>query len=110
MLMGILGHIGNPEENNDELARSIVEQLKEALPPGGHLALYEAINIVPAYNDAIRTYSESGAVPYHLRSPSRSSSSSTGLNPSTPASCRSRSGGPTSTQPSSRKISTPGVV
>lgn len=68
MLMGILGHIGNPEENNDQFARSIVEQLKEALPAGGYIAIYEATNTVPAHNDAIRFYNESGAVPYFLRS------------------------------------------
>jgi SAM-dependent methyltransferase len=68
MLMGILGHIGNPEEDDDQFARSVVEQLKQALPAGGYLALYEAANTNPAYNEAIRIYNETGAVPYHLRS------------------------------------------
>jgi hypothetical protein len=67
MLMGILGHIGNPEENDDQFARSVVGCLKQALPAGGYLALYEATNTVPAHNEAIRLYNESGAVPYHLR-------------------------------------------
>jgi hypothetical protein len=67
MLMGILGHIGNPEENDDQFARSVVGQLKQALPAGGYLALYEATNTVPTHNEAIRLYNESGAVPYHLR-------------------------------------------
>jgi S-adenosyl methyltransferase len=69
MLMGILGHIGNPDENDDHFARSVVDQLKQALPAGGYLALYEATNTVPAHNEAIRAYNETGAVPYHLRSP-----------------------------------------
>jgi SAM-dependent methyltransferase len=68
MLMGILGHIGNPDEGDDQFARSVVEQLKNALPVGGYLALYEATNTEPAHNEAIRIYNETGAVPYHLRS------------------------------------------
>ena len=67
MLMGILGHIGNPEENDDRFARSVVGQLKQALPTRGYLALYEATDTVPAHNEAIRLYNETGAVPYHLR-------------------------------------------
>jgi hypothetical protein len=69
MLMGILGHIGNPDDHDDEYALSIVEQLKQALPPGGYLAVYEATNTSPAYNEAIRIYNETGAEPYHLRAP-----------------------------------------
>jgi hypothetical protein len=68
MLMGIIGHIGNPEEDDDRFARSVVDQLKQALPTGGYLALYEATNTIQAHNEAIRQYNESGAVPYHLRS------------------------------------------
>jgi hypothetical protein len=67
MLMGILGHIGNPAEDDDRFARSVVDQLKQALPSDGYLALYEATDTVPAHNEAIRHYNESGAVPYHLR-------------------------------------------
>jgi len=67
MLMGILGHIGNPDENDDQFARSVVAQLKQALPVGGYLAIYEATNTNPAYNEAIRIYNETGAAPYRLR-------------------------------------------
>jgi S-adenosyl methyltransferase len=35
MLMGVMGHIGNPGENDDEVARSIIDQLKDALPALG---------------------------------------------------------------------------
>lgn len=69
MLMGILGHIGAPHEHDDAEARSIVNRLKAALRPGGYLAVYEATNTVPAHNEAIREYNQSGAVPYYLRSP-----------------------------------------
>jgi hypothetical protein len=68
MLMGILGHIGNPGERDDLFARSVVGQLKQTLPADGYLALYEATDTVPAHNEAIRRYNESGAAPYHLRS------------------------------------------
>jgi hypothetical protein len=68
MLMGILGHIGDPKQGEDRFARSVVDELKEALPGGGYLALYEATDSVPAHNQAIRHYNESGAAPYHLRS------------------------------------------
>jgi S-adenosyl methyltransferase len=68
MLMGILGHIGNPGENDDQYARSVVDQLKQALPAGGYLALYEATDTVAAHNEAIRIYNETGAAPYYLRS------------------------------------------
>ncbi len=69
MLMGILGHIGNPDEGDDRAARSIVDDLKAALPSGGYLALYEATDADPAQNEATRIYNDSGAVPYHLRRP-----------------------------------------
>lgn len=69
MLMGILGHIGDPGEHEDQVARSIVDRLKDALPSGGYLALYEATDTDPAQNEATRLYNQSGAVPYHLRRP-----------------------------------------
>jgi O-methyltransferase involved in polyketide biosynthesis len=69
MLMGILGHIGDPDEDADQQARSIVDRLKAALPDGGYLALYEATDADPAQNEATRQYNQSGAVPYHLRRP-----------------------------------------
>jgi hypothetical protein len=59
----------NPEDNDDYVARSIVDRLKEALPSGGYLALYEDSNIDDAHNEAMRLYNESGAVPYRLREP-----------------------------------------
>ena len=67
LLMGILGHVGNPGERHDEVTRSIVDKLKAALPSGGYLALYEATDADPAQNEATRLYNESGAEPYHLR-------------------------------------------
>ena len=69
MLMGILGHIGDPREDDDRVARSIVDELKSALPTGSYLALYTATEADPAHTEATRQYNESGAAPYHLRSP-----------------------------------------
>jgi hypothetical protein len=69
MLMGILGHIGNPGEDGDQAALSIVNCLKSALPVGGYMVIRDATNTVPAHVEALRTYAETGAVPYHLRSP-----------------------------------------
>jgi hypothetical protein len=69
MLMGILGHIGNPAEDGDRVARSIVDQLKAALPSGGYLSVYDGADIDPEYVTGIEAYNASGAVPYRVRSP-----------------------------------------
>jgi O-methyltransferase involved in polyketide biosynthesis len=65
MLMGILGHIGDHDE-----ARSIVKRLLDALPSGSYLALNDGTNVISqAFAQAQQRYNESGALPYHLRSP-----------------------------------------
>jgi len=69
MLMGILGHIGNPDEDDDRVAQSIVGTLRAALPSGGYLALYDTSDAEPGQNDALRRYNESGAEPYRVRKP-----------------------------------------
>ncbi len=69
MLMGILGHIGNPEEDDDRAAQSIVGALREGLPSGGYLTLYDTSDTDPGQNDALRRYNESGADPYRVRRP-----------------------------------------
>ena len=66
MLMGIMGHVGDDEE-----ARSIVRRLLDALPSGGYLALCDGADTDPAGVVAQAQYNESGAIPYHLRSPER---------------------------------------
>ena len=67
MLMGILGHIGDPEDNDDRVAQSIVSKLKAELPSGGYLAIYDSSDIDAGLNDALHKYNESGAVPYRVR-------------------------------------------
>jgi len=66
MLLGILGHVGDYDE-----ARSIVKQLLDALPSGSYLALNDGTAIVnkERVEEAQRLYNQSGAVPYHPRSP-----------------------------------------
>jgi O-methyltransferase involved in polyketide biosynthesis len=64
MLLGILGHVGDDDE-----ARSIVRRLAGALPPGSYLALSDGANTSRAREEAHQRYSQTGAVPYHLRSP-----------------------------------------
>ncbi len=66
MLMGILGHVGDYDE-----ARSIVKRLMNALPSGSYLALDDGTDVVDkaAVEEAQGAYNESGAIPYHPRSP-----------------------------------------
>jgi hypothetical protein len=63
MLMGIMGHF------TDEEAYPIVSRLLDGLPSGSYFALYDGADTNEAFNEAQRGYNESGAVPYHLRSP-----------------------------------------
>ena len=69
MLMGVMGHIGNPFTDDDRVGRSIVEALKDALPSGGYFVMYEGINTDPEQNKALERYNASGAIPYHVREP-----------------------------------------
>jgi S-adenosyl methyltransferase len=59
----------SPGENDDEVARSIIDRLKDALPSGGYLVMYEGVDTDPAQAEALRQYNESGAIPYRLRQP-----------------------------------------
>ena len=63
MLMGIMGHF------TDDEAYPIVSQLVAGLPSGSYFALYDGANTNEAFNQAQQGYNDSGAVPYHLRSP-----------------------------------------
>jgi hypothetical protein len=69
MLMGVMGHIGNPYEDDDQVARSIVDQLKDALPAGGYFVMYEGTDTDPAQAEALKAYNASGAIPYYVRQP-----------------------------------------
>ena len=63
MLMGIMGHF------TDDEAYPIVSRLQAGLPSGSYFALYDGANTNAAFNQAQQGYNDSGAVPYHLRSP-----------------------------------------
>ncbi len=69
MLMGVMGHIGNPFQDDDRVGRSVVEALKDAIPSGGYFVMYEGINTDPEQNKALEQYNASGAIPYHVREP-----------------------------------------
>jgi O-methyltransferase involved in polyketide biosynthesis len=92
MLLGIVGHMGDYDQ-----ARSIVKRLLDAVPSGSYLALDDGTNVVnrAVVEQAQELYNQSGAIPYHPRSPSRSLGSSRGWSCSSPAWCRARGGGQT---------------
>ena len=69
LLMTTLGHIGDPADDDDRAARAVVTALKDALPPGGYLAICDLTSTDPAQNAALRTYNQTGAAPYRARSP-----------------------------------------
>jgi hypothetical protein len=62
---GILGHV----RKNDE-AQAIVRETMGHLVPGSYLNLADGTSDVnAAFSEAQDDYNETGAVPYHLRSP-----------------------------------------
>jgi len=67
MLMGMLGHVGDPAEDDDAFTQSIVAELRAALPSGGYLALNEAVDTEQGVNQALEDYNQSSAVPYRVR-------------------------------------------
>jgi len=69
MLMGVLGNVGNPAEDDDHFAWSAVRELAGALPSGGYLALHDTVDTDPAHNAALEYYNQTGAVPYNARRP-----------------------------------------
>jgi hypothetical protein len=101
MLMGMLGHVGNPAEDDDAYTRGIVATLTAALPSGGYLALNEAVDNDQSANEALDGYNQTGAGP---GARIRSSASSTAWNSSIPVSSSSRPGGPSRARPGRRRF------
>jgi hypothetical protein len=64
MLNGIIGHV----EDDDE-ARACVRQLVDALPSGSYLAMSDGTDTEETAVRSSELYKDSGAVPYHMRSP-----------------------------------------
>ncbi len=69
LLMTTLGHIGDPADDDDQAARAVITALKDALPPGGYLAICDITSTDPANNAALSQFSQAGAAPYRARSP-----------------------------------------
>lgn len=46
-----------------------MDRLKDALPSGGYLVMYEGVDTDPAQDEALGQYNESGAVRYRVRRP-----------------------------------------
>lgn len=68
MLISTLGHIGDPRRDGDEVGLQVTGHLKDALPPGGCLAVGDLI-AHPDLNTALDWYNATGAAPYRARSP-----------------------------------------
>jgi len=66
IMNGIMGHV----EDDDE-AYGCVRRLVDALPSGSYLAMSDGTNTDEAGVRSMNLYKNSGAVPYHLRSPDR---------------------------------------
>ncbi|MFC7546803.1 SAM-dependent methyltransferase [Plantactinospora sp. GCM10030261] len=66
MLLGVLGHVGEDAEAN-----RIIQTLMAAAPSDSYLAISDGTDTSPEVVESHRQYNESGALPYHLRSPDR---------------------------------------
>jgi hypothetical protein len=64
LLLGLLGQIPDSADPG-----AIVARLMSPLPRGSHLALTDGTSTSLALSDAVATYNENAANPYHLRSP-----------------------------------------
>jgi hypothetical protein len=68
LLFSVMGHIGDPRDDDDRAARNVTGALAAALPPGGFLAIGDLV-AHPAQGNAMAGYGAAGAAPYHLRAP-----------------------------------------
>jgi len=64
LLNGIVGHV-----EDDGEARACVRRLVAALPPGSYLAMSDGTDTDKTAVRSSKLYKDSGAVPYHMRSP-----------------------------------------
>jgi hypothetical protein len=63
LMIGVLGHIADHDE-----ARSVVRRLLAGLPSGSFFVECDGTDTDQAYVDALEQYSDSGGVPYNVRS------------------------------------------
>ncbi|MEV1330921.1 SAM-dependent methyltransferase [Micromonospora costi] len=66
LLFGVMGHVAD-----DDQVIAIIRTLLAAVPSGSYLAMSDGTDTSEAVVESHRQYNESGAVPYHLRSPER---------------------------------------
>jgi len=66
MLLGVLGHVADDDE-----PWSLVKRLMASLPSGSYLVQKDGAALSEEYVEAVQEYAETGAVPYHLRTPER---------------------------------------
>jgi len=64
IMNGIMGHV-----TDDDEACSIVTRLVDRLPPGSYMTLSDGSDTSEEGVESMKFYNQSGAVPYHLRSP-----------------------------------------
>jgi S-adenosyl methyltransferase len=64
MFMGVLGYV-----SDFDLLRSIVTRVLDSVPSGSYLVLWDGTNTGEAVRAGGSKLTETGAVPYHLRSP-----------------------------------------
>jgi len=64
ILSGIMGHVAD-----DQDPQAIVERLVDRLPSGSYLMLQDGTVISQENAEALADYNQSGAIPYHLRTP-----------------------------------------
>ena len=66
--MSTLGRIGDPRLDDDEAGLLVTNQLTDALPPGGYLAIGDLV-ARPDLNAALGYYNATGAASYRVWSP-----------------------------------------
>ncbi|GAA0933128.1 SAM-dependent methyltransferase [Nonomuraea longicatena] len=66
MFMGVLGYVGDFDE-----VRSIVSRVMEAVPSGSYLTMWDGTDTGAAVAEGADKLIETGAAPYHLRSPAQ---------------------------------------
>jgi hypothetical protein len=74
MFLGILGYVPDHDE-----AISIVTRVMDAVAPGSYLLVRHNTDSGAAVREAVDRYAESGADPYHLRTPAQLHELFTGL-------------------------------
>ena len=92
MLMGVLAHIGSPEEEDDRTVQAIIGTLMAALPSGGYLAIYDSSDADPDSTTRCTSTTRAAPTPTGCAGRTRSRAISTAWTWSSPAWCQSSTG------------------